>query len=956
MYPDAMRVALARHDALMRRAIEGSGGVVFKTVGDAFCAAFASSPPALRATVQAQHALQHEPWPSETPLRVRMALHTGVAEARDNDYFGAVLNRVARLLATGHGEQTLVSGATHELVRDHLPEGVGLRDLGMHRLKDLERPEQVYQVTHPDLAAIFPPLRSLNSTPNNLPRQLTSFIGREKELAAVTALLGTAGDAGFLTLAGPGGTGKTRLSLQAAAELLDQYSDGVWLVELAPLGDPALVPPAVASVLGVREQPGKSVLQTLTGYLKDRRLLLLMDNCEHLLSACAQFIAAVLRSCPQVRVLATSREPLGITGEHVYRVPSLSLPDPKRATTATPKSLAQYESVRLFIDRALLVKSDFAVTNSSAPAVAQLCHRLDGIPLALELAATRVRSLSVEDINGRLDRRFRLLTGGDRSALPRQQTLRALVDWSYDLLSAQEKTLLARLSVFSGGWTLAAAEAMCGFDPIEDWEVLDLLTSLVDKSLASLTPPESEEEGGGPTRYGMLETLRQYAREKLQESGEEEELQRRHWDWFLALAEGAEPHLKGPDQVTWLSRLETEHGNLRAALDASAARAEADTATWEVGLRLAGALWQFWSVRGYLTEGREYLDRALRLRPAAAEGAPQGAVTGMVAKALGGTGRLASNQGDYEAARAFFEESLSLWQLSDDKNGMAFSLVNLGILAYSQGDHEAARVLYEQCLALYREAGNKSGIADSLGNLGILADNRGDYPAARALYDEGLALYRELGNKRGAAISLLNLGTIADNQGDYEVGRALYEECLLFYRELGDKGGIAVTLANLACSAYDQGDYESSRALHEESLSLRRELGDRRGIANSLASLGIIANSQGDYAAGRALFEESLRLRRALGDRRSAAFSLAGMAVACLGESDARGAVILWGAASALRESVGSPLPPGDQAKEDQNIEQARAALSALSSDEGGSDEAFADAWEEGRSMYNNGF
>ena len=487
-HPEGMRLALARHDTLLRQAIEANEGIVFKTIGDAFCAAFATAPNALSAALAAQCALHTEPWTEGLVLRVRMALHTGAAELRDNDYFGQPLNRTARLLAIGHGGQALVSAATQELTRDMLPPTVTLSEVGEHRLRGLSRPETVFQLIHPDLPAEFPPLKSLDNPQlsNNLPQQVTSFIGREKEIEAVKSLLDTTR---LLTLTGSGGCGKTRLALQVAAELLENYPDGAWFVELASLSDPVLVLQNVAQALGVREEAGKLLLQSLTAALKGKGLLLVLDNCEHLLAACAQLVDTLLRASPGVRVLASSREGLGIAGETLYRIPSLSLPDLKQR--ATPASLTTYEAVRLFVERAMAALPAFAVTNQSAPALDQLCVRLDGIPLAIELAAARVRSLSVEDINSRLDHRFRLLTGGSRTALPRQQTLKALIDWSYDLLSDQEKTLLARLSVFAGGWTLAAAEKVYSGARVEDWEVLDLVSSLVDRP----KPPEAVTGG-----------------------------------------------------------------------------------------------------------------------------------------------------------------------------------------------------------------------------------------------------------------------------------------------------------------------------------------------------------------------------------------------------------------------------------------------------------------------------
>ena len=851
-HPEAMRPALARHEDLLRGCIEDSGGYVFKTVGDAFCAAFPTANTALQAALAAQLALAAEPWELPTSLRVRMALHTGATEERGGDYFGSPLNRIARLMAAGHGGQVLLSEATQGLVRDALPPDASLLDLSRHRLKDLGRPEQVFQLLHPALAADFPPLRSLDNPalPNNLPQQPTSFIGRETQIEEVKARLGKSR---LLTLVGAGGSGKTRLSLQVAADLLDGQGDGVWLVELAALSDPALVPQAVADVLGVQEQAGKPIQQTLVEALKAKRLLLVLDNCEHLVSACASLASDLLRACPGVHLLASSREPLNVAGEQTYRVPSLSLPDPKQAQTA--ESLSQFEAVRLFIERAQAVQPSFAVTNGNARAVAQVCFRLDGIPLALELAAVRVRSLSVEEVNRRLDQRFRLLTGGSRTVLPRQQTLRALIDWSYDLLTEPEKTVLRRLSVFAGGWTLAAAEGVCSGEGVEDWEVLDLLTGLVDKSLAVY------EEGadGDAGRYRLLESVRQYAGDRLGESGEGEAVQGRAASWFLAFAEEAAPQLTGSEVAAWLSRLEVEHDNLRASL------------TWEEqwgdggedGLRLAVALRRFWEVRGHFTEGRQWLGRAL------------------VRTTSGAVGLDGATGPEPSAARALV-------------------LNGAGILALAQGDYAEARALLEESLTIKRQLGDQQGIAGSLINLGLVASDQGDLADARALYEQGLTILRPLGHQEFIANALNNLGLVASAQGDYAGARALQEESLTIRRQLGDQGGISASLGNLGVVAQAQGDYVEARALSEECLTIMRQLGNQSGIAESLESMAGVVQGQG--RPGRA----------------------------------AR----LGGAASALRESIGSPRHPAEQAEMDKTIASVREALG---------EEAFAAAWDAGR-------
>lgn len=509
-HPEAMKRSHARHNAILQNAIETNNGYIFQIIGDAFCAAFHKAGDAVKAALQAQAELTSEAW-GEAIIKVRMGIHTGEAELKeDGQYNGYMtLSRTQRLMSAGHGGQVLISLASEELIRDDPPANLELRDLGERRLKDLIRPKRIFQLVAPDLPSEFPPLKTLDAFPNNLPLQLTSFIGRETQIAQVKKELD---EHRLVTLTGSGGTGKTRLSLQVAADLLDAFPNGVWFVELAPLSDPDLIPQTILSAIGISEQKDRAALEVLQDYLQTRTTLLVLDNCEHLITRAAEVANAILTAAPKVKILASSREALGVQGELSWHVPSLSLPDPKKLPE--PEALTQYEAVRLFIDRAMLVNSYFTVTKDNAPAIAQICFRLDGIPLALELAAARVRMLSVDQISSRLDDRFRLLTGGARTALPRQQTLRATIDWSYDLLAENEQLLLRRLAVFAGGWTLELAEQTCSDETIDPYEVMDMLGKLVDKSLVAVY------ESVTGTRYRILETVRQYAREKLFESGE----------------------------------------------------------------------------------------------------------------------------------------------------------------------------------------------------------------------------------------------------------------------------------------------------------------------------------------------------------------------------------------------------------------------------------------------------
>ena len=636
---------------------------------------------------------------------------------------------------------------------------------------------------------------------HNLPHQLTSFIGREKEIAEVKQLLsGTR----LLTLTGAGGCGKTRLAMEVASELSESYPDGVWLVELAALAEPRLVPQTVANILGRKEKPGETLTESITEYLASRRPLLVLDNAEHLLAACAQLADEVLRRCAQVVIMVTSREPLRMAGELTYRVSSLSVPDLKQE--ATPEELSAYESARLFIERARLQQPHFAVTAQNAPALASVCYRLDGIPLAIELAAPRVRSMSLEEVNQGLDHRFGLLTGGSRTALPRHQTLRSLIDWSYDLLSGAEQVLLCQVSVFCGGWTLSAARQVCRGEGVSDGEMLDLFTSLVDKSLVLA------EEHDGATRYRLLETVRQYARDRLRESNQEARWQSRHLAYFLVLAEEAEPQLIRADQQAWLDRLETEHDNVRSALAWSTA-AGGDAAG---GLRLAGAFWRFWFVRGYLGEGRGWFTRLLATEPGRQAAAPR-------AKALNAAGILACQQCDYPAAQALHEEGLAIQRELGDRSGIAGTLNNLGILAYEQGHYSRARELYQESLTMFRELDQQWTVAFSLHNLGGVALYEGDYQSARAFLEESLAITRKVGDPRTIATTMGRLGELASNEGDYASAGRHLDESLAIFRELGDVKGVVASLEGLASLSFKMAApgraariWGAAERLHEE--------------------------------------------------------------------------------------------------------------------------------------------
>jgi predicted ATPase/DNA-binding SARP family transcriptional activator len=743
---------------------------------------------------------------------------------------------------------------------------------------------------------------------HNLPVPMTSFIGRRREVAEIEALLGRANRGSrLLTLIGPGGGGKTRLALEVARELLriadrqsgseehepadpppeaglagraSPFPDGVWLVELAALADPALVTAAVARVLGVTETAGRRLAETLAEVLRPKRLLLLLDNCEHLADACAALAHTLLAAAPAIQILATSREALRVPGELLYRVPPLSLPAAAGAAAARDGSgedavaaAAASEAVQLLVDRIRWGEPAFTLTPDRADAVQQICRRLDGIPLAIELAAARAPVLGVAGVAARLGDALSLLRGGARGAEPRQQTLRAALDWSYALLPPAERTLLDRLAAFAGGWTLAAAEAVCGRpapdrrSPAPDG-VLDLLARLLDKSLIQVA------ETDGEVRYRLLEIVRQYAAERLDAGGEADGVRRRHAEHYLELAEAAAPELRGPRQVAWLDRLQAEHDNLRQAIDWSVAAGQA-----ELALRLTGALWRFWYLRGHPGEGRRWL--------AAALGCNQEGLDGPRAQALLGAGALAHNQADFAAARPPLEEAVRLYRALRDSRGMYAALGSLAMVPLSQGDHGAARALLEEALALARRLGGTRGIAECLSNLGIAALEQGDLLAAREYLEEALALKRQL----------------------------------------GDRHAIAGGLGLLATLALSQGDHGAARSLLQESLAMAREVGNRQEVADQLRALGVAAQAQGDDAAARACFVESLTLKRDLGNRLGIAECLERLAALAGSRADPSRAARLFGAAEALRATIGAPLPPSASGAHEREVALVRAAL-----------------------------
>jgi predicted ATPase/class 3 adenylate cyclase len=769
---DAMSAAVERHDEILQDVISSGGGHVFKRMGDSFCAVFRTAPEAIAAAVEAQRALAKADFSAVDGLKVRMAVHVGHADERGGDYFGPSVNRVARLLAIGYGGQVLVSGAAADLAQGEMPAQSGLRDLGLHRLKDLAQPEQVYQLVVPDLPQKFFPLRSLDALPNNLPLQLTSFIGRETEIERVTALLSAHR---LVTLVGTGGVGKTRLALQIGADVLDGYEDGVWFLELAPLSDGTLILNEIAALFGVQATGDRSLLEALLSAMRPKRALIVVDNCEHLVDPAAEIIEKVLRASPNVRILATSREALKIPGETVHRVASLD----------------EEAGIALFADRASAATDSFELTDANRATVAKICRRLDGIALAIELAAARVRAVDVDELFARLDERFRILTGGSRTALPRQQTMRALIDWSYDLLLPAEQTLLRRVAVFSGGWTLDAATAICADDELQSWDIVDLLTSLVDKSLV-ITELNDALISGAKLRYRLLESTRQYAAEKLSAGGERDAMRRKHAEYFTQVVVDAEKRHPVTPSRTWRPPIEAEIDNFRSALDWSVSEKE----DLELGGTLASALWPLWRELGTLSEGVRYSEKALA-----------------------------------DESILSVRTRANLW----------FAVASLGIGAWKRVSEAA-----ELARQLYVDLNDRGAAMRAQILIGEAKSRMQEFPSGEAALTEALEYFKTSGEARWANYALSSLARNAIFRGDAALSRERLAEALSVARAQGDERLANVLMSNLAEAEYNTGNVRRAIELGKELVAANRLSRDSLGLYIALANLAAYFISLGE--------------------------------------------------------------------------------------------------------------
>jgi predicted ATPase/class 3 adenylate cyclase len=789
---------LDQHNRLLRDAIRGAGGVDVRTEGDAFFAVFSSATAAASAAVTAQRALEIHAWPPDAPVRVRMGLHTGEGAIGGDDYVGLDVHRAARIGAAGHGGQVLVSAATAELLRGALASDARLKDLGHHRLKDLARPERIYELTVDGLQEAFPPLRSLE-TPTNLPPERTPFVGRRRE---VDALMGVVRGGRLVTLTGPGGTGKTRLALRAVRELFPEHPDGVFLVELGAVTDERLVAATIADAVGVRAERQRAILDVLREYLATRYMLLVLDNFEQVLAA-APVMSALLETAPGLKVIVTSRERLNLEGEHEVPVPPLSIPAAS-LEEAGPDLAERSDAVALFVQRAAAVHPGFTLTHENAADVAELCRRLDGLPLAIELAASRVKLLSPAAILERLEHRLELLTGGPVDAPARQRTLREAIAWSYELLDPDEQATFRRLSVFAGGWDLDAAKA-AGSGEERERDTLDMLGSLVDKSLVVGMPDRD--------RFRMLETIREFGLGELGAAGESDAIRDRHADWYLGLARRAAPHLRGRDQKLWLDRLELEHDNLRAALAHAIA-----TGMATIALRLISALWRFWHLHGHLGEGRRWAEEIVRLPGAAPRTADR--FEGLTA--LGG---LAYWQEDVPAFRAAYEESLEIARELGDPVREAEAIYNLSFAPAMEGDLADAVQLVEQARLRFEELGIRRGVGDTLWFLAIVARLHGDLDGSRAISEEGLRIHAELGDRFGRTVGLYALARTALEQGDLETAQTSLQEALTNDEMVGNRTGMGVIFDNLAAKASHEGNHLRALRLGGASEAIKEAAG-----------------------------------------------------------------------------------------------------------------------------------
>jgi len=890
---DAMPQALNRHHELLNEAIAAHAGYVFQIIGDAFCAAFSTAKDGFNAALEAQRALADEKWGETGDIRVRMALHTGSVELRVGEYVtgeyvsNLTLSRAARLLSAGHGGQVIISQATRDLLAYEIPDDINLRDLGEYHLKDLPQAEHIYQILIPGLPDRFPALKSLNALPNNLPLQLTSFVGREEEVGAVCACLQREA-VRLMTLTGLGGVGKTRISVQVGTELLHDFKDGVFFIALAPIQKPELVASAIAQTLGVRESADRSLFEVLKDELREKQMLLVLDNFEQVVSA-APLVSELLKCAPDLKVLVTSRAALHLRGENAYTVQPFTLPTKdlmSKGGAGLISTLSSNEAVRLFVERAVAVKADFTLSEENVRLVADICHRLEGLPLGIELAAARIRHLPPRALLERLSSRLQILTGGARDLPERQQTLRDTLDWSFELLAENERRLFNSLGVFPGGCTLDGAEAISGLP--DSFEVLDGLASLVDNSLLI-----QKDYLNGEPRYWMLETIREYALERLGAGGEAAIVWRKHMQFLNELAKIGQSNINGPDADYWYKKFHAELDNVRAILNWVLESKPAEERDVEAAAWLVGRFWWAWYQCGDLSEGRRWATQILAMLPMNLPAR---------AKLLIAAGCFSWQQGDYSTAAPILEESVRLWQELGDESGLAEALHFQGHLIFDQKQYAAAGILYQESRELYQRLGDLQSIQPLIGDLGMVAYHMGDYEKARILYEECLVFSRKHGSKENIAQTLYRLGDLARLAGDNDGSEIFYKEGIAYFKELGTKLEIASGLHKLGYISLYRHDPSQAYVLIMESLKIQQEAGNKQGIAECLFGLAGVAGIMGQLERAAQLF----------------------------------------GAAQTLLDMVGAPLAPADQADCERDLAEVQSQLSAV---------VFENAWRAGQAM-----
>ncbi|MFN2464462.1 MAG: tetratricopeptide repeat protein [Candidatus Dormibacteria bacterium] len=842
---------LHQHHVILRRvAISGHGGTEVRTVGDSFFLAFRDAGDAVAAMLQAQLALEAESWPQGARVKVRMGMHTGAGQLGGDDYVGRAVHQAARICSASHGGQLIATAASREAAGSP-PDGAVWVPMGRHRLKDLSGAVELYELSHPGLPQGHPPLRTLDRISHNLPVQLSSFLGRSAEIAEAADILKRSR---LVTMTGPGGTGKTRLAYQVAAECLEQFPDGVWVAELASLSDPARVPDALLSALGLRDQPASTALQTLLSHLRERKALVVLDNCEHLVDAVAEVADTLLRGSRLLQVLATSRQALRLGGETVWPVAPLALPN---LADGALETVASADSVALFCERAAEARPGFALVANNADLVARICARMEGLPLGIELAAARVRTLPLGDIAERLERNLDVLARGPRNAEPRQASLRAAIDWSHDLLTPAEQALFRRLSVFARGFTLEAAEVVCEGNGIARAEILDLLDGLVDKSLVTPT-----DRGDDEIRFVLLENIRAYAAKRLEAAGEGASVADRHAEYFGAVVDEC---AKARYDARTLRRLDHESPNILAATKHLAAGGN----TRRHG-RLVANLVVFWDLRGLRGVARRelhgYLARPDRERD-------------LEADCLCGLGGVASTLGEYEEAVTRYQRAREIARELGDRDLECRCCGDLGNVASARGEHTEARRQWLEAATIASEIGSRQKEAQWRGALGLAAHNLGEYDLARSCFDASLALARDLDDRRMEGVWTGSLGNVEISLGNFAAARTNYEQALTMAREIGDRRFEGHWMGALADLAANMGDFERAQLLNQQSLLINRELGDRRLEGYRVANTGEVLAQLGRYEDAREHLDSALQIAQELGDR-----SLEGQCHGALGQ------------------------------------------------------------------------